>query len=832
MNKEIKPLEELLDSLRDNEGFPVGKDEDILTLSDPPYYTACPNPYINNFIEENGKPYDEETDDYYREPFIGDVSEGKTDPIYMAHAYHTKVPHKAIMKYIKHYTHEGDIVLDGFCGTGMTAVGAQFLNRHAIISDISPIATFIAKNLTSKITSEEFKGLAEQMLQKTEIEHGWMYKTLHNIKSDKQNGKFISQEGIINYIIWSDVIICPYCNEENVFWDIAIDEDNRFLEEMNCVHCKATIQKERCKRSFVHRFDEMIQQEIRQTKQVPVLINYIFENKKIFKKPDDEDLNKIKKIEETEISSWFPVDQLIRGVKTSEPIRLGFTHSHHFYTKRNLIIVSALLDYAKKSTKPFELTFSLTSFLVKTGSRLHNIGLKKGKINLAGAVPNALYMPSLIAERNIFILARNKINDLQKAFLENSNKKESSTIIQTGSSTSLNIPNNTIDYVFVDPPFGSNLMYSELNFLWESWIQVFTNNLKEAIINNVQRKYLNDYKELMAKSFAEFYRVLKPNRWITIEFHNTKSNIWTAIQDSLIKAGFIISQVAILDKQQGTFNQMTNPGSVSKDLVISAYKPKASFERQFLSQTGEGLEEEFVRMHLDHLTPEPTIERTNQMLYSKLLAYYVQRGYAVKYNAQTFFKMLMGNFVEEDGYWFNQDQLVAYHEFKQKMKLQGLEDFGLPHLFVSDEQSATIWLHSFLDQPKSYQDIHPAFTKISTISDDKVPELMELLEENFVKEGDKFRRPMSAEEKQSKEGKRQGSLLQEFDLLLLDAKNSKKKIKICRKQSIIAGFENCYRNNRFKDILTLAAKLDKKILENNSEITEFIDIAETKVKGF
>ncbi|HNT67407.1 MAG TPA: DNA methyltransferase, partial [bacterium] len=138
--KPIKPLAELLDSVRNIEGFPIGKDEDILNLSDPPHYTACPNPYIDDFIAEHGTPYDETTDDYHREPFVGDVSEGKNDPIYNAHSYHTKVPHKAIMKYIDHYTKEGDIVFDGFCGTGMTGVAAQLLNRKAILSDLSPIA--------------------------------------------------------------------------------------------------------------------------------------------------------------------------------------------------------------------------------------------------------------------------------------------------------------------------------------------------------------------------------------------------------------------------------------------------------------------------------------------------------------------------------------------------------------------------------------------------------------------------------------------------------------------------------------------------------------------
>jgi len=78
-------MPELLDKVRHIEGFPIGRDEDIIALSDPPYYTACPNPFIEDFIKEHGKPYDEEIDDYHREPFTSDVTEGKNDPIYNAH---------------------------------------------------------------------------------------------------------------------------------------------------------------------------------------------------------------------------------------------------------------------------------------------------------------------------------------------------------------------------------------------------------------------------------------------------------------------------------------------------------------------------------------------------------------------------------------------------------------------------------------------------------------------------------------------------------------------------------------------------------------------------
>src|SRR5262249_4919307 len=114
-------LEKLREKLHDPEfrkieGFPTGSDEHILALSDPPYYTACPNPFIEQFVSHYSKSQEPE-DLYSREPFASDVSEGKNDPVYNVHSYHTKVPYKAIMRYILHYTKPGDLIFDGFAGT-------------------------------------------------------------------------------------------------------------------------------------------------------------------------------------------------------------------------------------------------------------------------------------------------------------------------------------------------------------------------------------------------------------------------------------------------------------------------------------------------------------------------------------------------------------------------------------------------------------------------------------------------------------------------------------------------------------------------------------------
>ena len=157
----IKLTKADIDKVRGVDGFPIADDESIISLSKAPFYTACPNPFINEYIEKNGSVYNEMEDTYRCEPFAADVSEGKSDSIYNAHTYHTKVPYKAIMRYILHYTKPGDIVLDGFCGTGMTGVAANMCDhpenafkalidaqmpyvkwgkRFPVISDLSPIA--------------------------------------------------------------------------------------------------------------------------------------------------------------------------------------------------------------------------------------------------------------------------------------------------------------------------------------------------------------------------------------------------------------------------------------------------------------------------------------------------------------------------------------------------------------------------------------------------------------------------------------------------------------------------------------------------------------------
>lgn len=427
-----KLTKEDIDKVRNIEGFPIGSDEDIIALSDAPFYTACPNPFIEDFIKEYGTSYDEATDDYHREPFAADVSEGKTDPIYMAHTYHTKVPHKAIMNYILHYTKPSDIVFDGFCGTGMTALAAemcerenvfsehngkshvQYGARRAIVSDLSPAATFIAHNYTNDVDAYEFSNACSEILKKCREKYAWMYETKHT------NG----EKGTINYVVWSDIFICPVCGEELVFWDVAIGDKKEVKNPFYCTKCGLELKKSSCKRAQEPVFDATSGEITAQAKQIPTMINYVYRGKKFEKRADDEDIAVLLKIA-SELSKYsIPKDKLPDGDNTAQPMQShNFKRVNQFYYDRSAVVFAYFLEESKKSPFVDTLTFLATSILTKTGSKLHNIGFKNGKLNLAGAMPNVLYVPSTVAERNIIELLESKMNDICKVYADHKDKK-------------------------------------------------------------------------------------------------------------------------------------------------------------------------------------------------------------------------------------------------------------------------------------------------------------------------------------------------------------------------------------------------------------------------
>ncbi len=756
---------------RDIEGFPIGSDEDILTLSDPPYYTACPNPFLAEFIESFAKPYDP-SKPYSREPFAADVSEGKNDPIYNAHSYHTKVPHKAIMRYILHYTEPGDLIFDGFCGTGMTGVAAQMCGdraavealgynvdgdgtiwqeetdqegktvrrsfskigvRRAVLNDLSPAATLIAYNYNAPMDVGAFEREARRILKQVQDECGWMYETI------SADGK---SKGTINYTIWSDVFVCPDCTREVIFWDVATDKkEGTVKDEFPCPHCNTILTKRRMERAWVAKFDKAINQTIRQAKQVAVLINYTVRGKRFEKAPDIADLALIDKIESSDIPYWFPAERMIEGGESRRNDPAGITYVHHFFTKRNLWTLARFWDIVQTSDLSLFLRqFVLGSLRLLSKQAKHN---KERRVENAGlgwvnaGVTGTLYVSSCPAEQSVIFYFQKKAEKLSSF-----GKAKDNFCLFNASTTALAATANSVDYIFIDPPFGANLNYSELSFIAESWLRVRTNNTCEAIEDGTQRKGIDEYRDLMTKCFKEAYRLLKPGRWMTVEFSNTKASIWNNIQTAITESGFIVANVSALDKQQLGFKAVNTPTAVKQDLIISAYKPNGGFEERFLheAETEEGVWD-FVRTHLKYLpvikrgvgsTQLITVaERDPRILYDQMVAYFVRNGYPVPLNSAAFQGALAQRFSFRDGMYFLPEQVLEYD--RSKLAAGGIEQMSL---FVSDESSAIAWLRQLLDEkPQTTQDITPRFIKElgGWQKYERPLELSELLEQNFLR---------------------------------------------------------------------------------------------------
>lgn len=841
-----------IDIVRHIDGFPIAKDEDIIALSRPPYYTACPNPFIEEFIRENGTQYVEATDDYHREPFAADVSEGKGETIYRAHSYHTKVPYKAIMRYIMHYTNPGDIIFDGFCGSGMMGVAAeacghpdydiktviekevnnvQWGERKAILGDLAPIASFIASNYCLPNDIVHIAEFTRELLAECRVENEWMYKTNHTINGRQQYdiaGKPLS--GIINFIVWSDVLVCPTCSSEIVFWDAAVKrEEGKVSREFVCPKCGSILKKADCSHATESHYDKFIDRTVTMNKLVPVLINYSVGRSKFEKEPDGDDFSLLNRIDNLDISSFVPAFEWPAGEKTKEPINCGLTHMHQVYFSRTLAVFSSL--YAKCRDNKMLVVLSKIVYRL---TKMYRLTYQGGSWGAGGGPMNgAMYIPSLIKEINACKQLEENNADILTIM---GCAKTNSTIVSTQSLTSYpQIPDDSIDYIFTDPPFGANINYSELSSLWEGWLKVVTNNTCEAIINATQKKQMPDYQQLMTKCFSEYYRVLKPNHWITIEFHNSQNAVWNAIQEALQSVGFIVADVRVINKGQNSFNQTNAQGAVKEDLVISAYKPRESFVQTFHERAGDPeMAWEFVRQHLRNvpITADGNhdgkldiiAERQDYLLFDRMVAWHIMNGIPVPLDAHSFYGGLRQRFLERDGMFFLPDQVNEYDDKRAFMEL----DSAQLSFAVTDEKNAIGWLNYVLgNQPMTYQELQPMYMQeLHQSRQEKMPELLDMLKENFIQDDKGAWYVPDLTNAADLAKVRRKALLKEFWDSCVPGKG---KLKVFRMEAIRAGFDECWKLRDFKTIVTVGERLPETVLQEDPALLMYYDNACSRV---
>jgi adenine-specific DNA methylase len=142
------------------------------------------------------------------------------------------------------------------------------------------------------------------------------------------------------------------------------------------------------------------------------------------------------------------------------------------------------------------------------------------------------------------------------------------------------LPDESIDYVFTDPPFGSNIFYSDMSLFHEAWLGEMTEHAWEAVVHTTGKRKIGAaerYEALLSRAFSEAFRILKPGRYMSIVFGNSSGRIWGLVQRAIRNSGFKGTpvHVAILDKGQRSVKGL-NSGSesvVTVDLILTVQKP-------------------------------------------------------------------------------------------------------------------------------------------------------------------------------------------------------------------------------------------------------------------
>lgn len=726
---------------------------------------------IEQFVKNHARLYDVEQDSYEKLPYDKSVEAGKNTPIYNAHSYHTKVPYQGIIPFIEHYTEPGDLILDTFCGSGMTGVASLLCSsgpRKVILNDLSPAAVHIARNYCTPCDVQELKREFERIKEAVKEEFDWLYGTEHE---DAETGETIP--ATIQYMIWSDIYTCQPkkrdthkhpinpdgCGGEIVLWDVAVDHESMQVKDtFTCPHCGETWRKT----------------EVSFLRSTPVMTNYTYtvppKGKKQPQKAkirraerpvSDFDLQRLKEIEEREIPYWYPTTpfdstrEMWRGMHRDA----GITRACDFYTKRNLWALARLWAESQKSIFKAALSFVLTSAILKASKTTrYNFGWR-GNSTITGT----LYIGSFTVENNFLWITERKFKDCLPALKVGVKNYCHTTSLHAGSLTGLS--DSSVDYIFTDPPFGSNIFYSDCSFLWESWLGEFTDDTKEAVWNKSRKpdeggKTIDDYKNLMAESFREMYRVLKPNRWATVVFSNSDDRVWESIQDTAYQAGFVIYGGKEFDKVQRSFKGIRGEKGqekvISKDVLLNLHKPKIPLVRsRELTRIDDvdGFIRQQIKEHLQYLPPDaPANERTIEAITRAVQRRVLEQGCSMQGFSAGFIADVL-------------------HKARQKFALMDVEGIWYPangyldSLLVRNETSAILWLTGILSKKSLRLDeIDPLWKQERMRGGYKgLRGLQDILDDFFIKNPDGSYRVPDDHERHALKGQDEERLLRECE---------------------------------------------------------------------
>jgi len=824
---------------------------------------------LAEFLSRHVRPYNPAKDDYERPPFAADIKEGKNDPIYNAHSYHTKVPPRSIIPYILHYTQPGDLVLDVFCGSGMTGVAAQMCAhppadileqfpelkdrvgpRACILNDLSPAACHIAYNYNTPVDVEALKREFERIKAAVKDEFDWLYGTEHyepavglydpanlevasrlknppaktasstllgdeertwelltkaqveerlgypvtDLPRDDDWGKldvgkverWICIPATIQYTIWSDVYRCEGfvtleeptgkvstrgknagkpilskkrvargCGKNIVLWEAAVNQKTREVSEtFACPNCGLTWKKIQIRRQPAVAVKTNIEHTALQSRNGTTQVVV----KTVMRPVTARESCLVVETNGKSLEAWSPT---IRFDKSGPQYRRNALSARKIdfitdlFTRRNLRALAhlwAAISATQDSRVRSACAFAFTAIVTRSSwlNRLRPSGAGDPQTG-------TIYISSLTREENVLRLFEGRFASQVQLFAF---IRSSQASVVNGSACAMSqIPDGSIDYVFTDPPFGSNIYYSEPNLIWEAWLGKVTDATEEAVVhrkNDGGTKRLPDYARLMRAAVGEMFRMLKPGRWATIEFNNSDGAVSEVIKQAIRDVGFEIVNMLLLDKKQKTFKQVKGAEGleevVDKDVIFNLQKPARiqpggntpdhDFEEQVADVVREHLRRLPERIKADSRRYNDE-HRTTATINSILLNTLIPKGVSVERLNLPFIERVCARYFRKVGNrWYLRGQAVGSN---------GGDALIEEEVVIKDEVTAIDWLRQKLHaQPALIGELKPLWMRATGLLPAALSQSLNLdflLTENFWRDPhtNRWREPTAEE---------------------------------------------------------------------------------------
>lgn len=378
-------------------------------------------------------------------------------------------------------------------------------------------------------------------------------------------------------------------------------------------------------------FDSLLQKKLKRKKRIPAWVYGSTAGKNWDRAANKDDILIEKELEND--SYGGDIKSIQWGELHRRGYHYGIDYLHQFYTCRNYFVMNTLWKMTEAYDEKMRdaLKLLLLSYNASNCTMMTRVVAKKNSKDfvLTGAQSGVLYISRLPVEKNILLGLKRKAKPIGEAYklLE---KCTGTYIVHNSSSRKLVEENESVDFVFTDPPFGDFIPYAEVNQINELWLEKATDRSEEIIISESQKKSLTEYQTMLTDVFCEICRVLKPDGYATVVFHAAKAKVWEAFKGVIDESGLNVRLTNILDKKQASFKQVVSEDSVQGDPLILLEKNMVRAQK--LDKDGDWLKE-----ICNRVSDENGDERR---IYSLYVNECLSRNVEVKYDAKKAYEII------------------------------------------------------------------------------------------------------------------------------------------------------------------------------------------------